>query len=168
MEPGPEQRAGTGSSLAHLLWSIRPGAALNKQPMRLRKWLFSAVPLVALLATGCSPVADPGGPTAETAAEPPKTQTAMVCETEVEDEIATALDLPTSQPLSSTWSDKLFTCTYHYGEAVMLVSVKELADAAAASRTLLLTTTSSGEQPRTVPRHGRRSVRDQQRFRLRP
>lgn len=105
---------------------------MNKQPMRLRRWLFGVVPLVALLATGCSPVADPGGPTARTPAEPPKTATAMVCETEVEDEIAAVLGLPTSQPPNSTWSDKLLTCTYRYGDAVMVVSVKELADAAAA------------------------------------
>jgi hypothetical protein len=55
----------------------------------------------------------------------------MVCQKEAEDGITAALGLPPTQPLTSTWSDKLLTCTYQYGDAAMLVSVKELPDAAA-------------------------------------
>jgi hypothetical protein len=98
---------------------------------RRRRWA-GLVPLVALLvlATGCS--TPTGATTAASTSDQPHAATAMVCEPEAEHDITKALGLSPSQPPTPTWSDRLFTCSYRYGDAVMLVSVKELADAVAA------------------------------------
>jgi hypothetical protein len=88
--------------------------------------------LAALTACSAGSGADRGATPAPTG--PPDEKTAMVCQAEAQEDIEEALGLPTTEPPTSTWHDRLFTCTYRYPGGVMLVSVQELPDAAAATR----------------------------------
>jgi hypothetical protein len=103
-------------------------------PLR-QRWVIPLVAALALL-TGLffAGLFFAGDHAIAKAPKPPKTETAMVCQKEAEDEITEALGLPPSQALTSTWADQLFTCTYHYNDAVMLVSVKQLADPTSARK----------------------------------
>lgn len=71
--------------------------------------------------------------TATPGAEPSDSAT-MVCGPEIRTSIATALSLPHDPTPTSTWVDHLFTCTYTLPEGSLVLSVKELPDAAAAGR----------------------------------
>ncbi|WP_432826078.1 hypothetical protein [Dactylosporangium sp. CA-092794] len=102
---------------------------------RRRCWRLALAALLATVAalTACSATATDRA-AAPAATGPPDAKTAMVCEVEAQEDIAEALGLTTSQPPTSTWQDRLFTCTYRYPDGVMPVSVKELPDAAAATK----------------------------------
>ena len=54
----------------------------------------------------------------------------MVCATEAQLDIAEVLGEHTAKPVTPTWSDQLYACTYQYPEGVMGLSVKELSDVA--------------------------------------
>lgn len=103
-------------------------------PKRLHTRLLWTAATLLLTLTACSSTTRPdaAAPASVTAGAAPESATLMVCEEEVEEEVAEALGLPTSQPLTSTWVDGLFTCVYRYGDAVMPVSVKQLRDVKAA------------------------------------
>jgi hypothetical protein len=57
----------------------------------------------------------------------------MICQPEAENEIYAALGVQPSQPPTPTWADHLYSCRYVYKSAVMVLSVRELSDAAATS-----------------------------------
>lgn len=72
----------------------------------------------------------------------------MICDAEVQEDLAAKLRVQPSKPPTSTWRDHLFTCTYTYSTGTMVLSVMELADDPAAiayyaaMRKSLTTTTS--------------------------
>ncbi|MEV4517925.1 hypothetical protein AB0K00_54330 [Dactylosporangium sp. NPDC049525] len=103
---------------------------MPERPKHLRSRLLWTAGVLLVALTACSPDAGPAAaaPTSVPVGATPESATLMVCEKEVEEEVAEALGLPTSQPLTSTWVDGLFTCAYRYGDAVMPVSVKQLPD----------------------------------------
>jgi hypothetical protein len=55
----------------------------------------------------------------------------MICTPEAQADIAGALGVQTRQPPVPTWVDHLYSCRYEYPTGVMVLSVKELPDAAA-------------------------------------
>jgi hypothetical protein len=57
----------------------------------------------------------------------------MVCTGYVLQQLAGALGTEPLTPPSATWAQHLYSCTYAYADASMLVSVKELADPATAA-----------------------------------
>lgn len=111
---------------------MNPAGVVN---VLLAMWYHRAwsVPLAAVLtlAGGCSSTVDDAAAVTRTF-QSPRAATAMVCQQEAESDITGALGLPPSQAPTSSWSDQLFTCVYRYGDSVMVVSVKELADPVAA------------------------------------
>jgi hypothetical protein len=56
----------------------------------------------------------------------------MICAEEAQQDIAEALGVRTSQPVTPNWSDHVYSCRYVYPTGVMVLSVKELADDPAA------------------------------------
>lgn len=61
----------------------------------------------------------------------PSAAARMVCAAEAQGDIAAALGVRPRQPLHPTWSDRVYTCRYVYADGVMVLSVKDLPDAAA-------------------------------------
>jgi hypothetical protein len=55
----------------------------------------------------------------------------MVCAPEAQQEIWTALGVQTSGPPTSTWTDRVYACRYPYPSGSIVLSVKDLPDAAA-------------------------------------
>jgi hypothetical protein len=55
----------------------------------------------------------------------------MICESEASGEVSARFGVHLSQPLTPTWSDHLYSCRYVYPSGVLVLSVKELADAPA-------------------------------------
>jgi hypothetical protein len=54
----------------------------------------------------------------------------MVCSGDGQSDIAGALGVHTSAPVTATWADHLYSCTYRYPGGDMVLSVKELAGTA--------------------------------------
>jgi hypothetical protein len=73
---------------------------------------------------GMSTPATPGQPSAKSR---------MVCTGDVRDEVRTVLKLDAPAPVSTSWQDQLFTCTYALPMGKMVLSVKESASKAAAA-----------------------------------
>ena len=71
-----------------------------------------------------SPAASPGGPSASAL---------MVCSSEIKKDVATVLGLPSTPATTSTWTDHLYTCTYHLASGTLVLSVKESADTPSAN-----------------------------------
>ncbi len=87
--------------------------------------------------TGISSTAAPGTGSAAPAAtsagpDAPSPEATMVCEAEVQQDLAAALKVQPSKPPTATWRDHLYTCVYTYPTGTMVLSVKELADDPAA------------------------------------
>ena len=89
--------------------------------------------------------------TAATAdASKPTASALMICAAETRGNIATALGIKATLRTSTSWVDHLYTCTYHLPIGTFVLSVKELANPAAAhayldaSRQRLAATTSLG------------------------
>lgn len=57
----------------------------------------------------------------------------MICAEEAQGDIATALGVRPAQPPTATWVDHLYSCHYTYPTGVLVLSVKELPDAATTS-----------------------------------
>jgi hypothetical protein len=66
----------------------------------------------------------------------------MVCSADGQSDIAAALGVRTSAPVTPTWTDDLYSCVYQYPSGDMVVSVKELSDLA--STTAYYTTVEQG------------------------
>jgi hypothetical protein len=75
---------------------------------------------VALAGCGAG-AATPAGPG-------PSESARMVCAAEAQLDIAQTLGEHTSKPVTPTWSDHLYACTYSYPEGAIGLSVKELPD----------------------------------------
>ena len=59
----------------------------------------------------------------------PSKSARMICSLEAQQEmLADATGVRTTQPAVATWKDGLYSCRYTYGNNVMVLSVKELAD----------------------------------------
>src|SRR5262245_2139867 len=67
------------------------------------------------------------------AGDAPSVSAAMICQPEATGEIAVALGVPTSKQPVGTWQsqDHVYTCRYDYPTGFMVLSVKEMTDAAA-------------------------------------
>ena len=70
-----------------------------------------------------APVAAAGGPSAEAL---------MVCSKEIQDKVVTILALASTPGTTTSWADKLFTCTYALPGGSLVLTVKEAADTDAA------------------------------------
>lgn len=81
-------------------------------------------PAAAPATAGTSPGTSPGGPSASAL---------MVCSPEIKKDVATVLALTSTPATTSTWTDHLYTCTYHLASGTLVLSVKESADAPSAN-----------------------------------
>lgn len=63
----------------------------------------------------------------------PSASALMVCGPEIQKAVATALALDTPPTTTTTWTDHLYTCTYHLPTGQLVLSVKESPDSAAAN-----------------------------------
>ena len=110
------------------------------------RWRYAAVPLLLALtaAAGCAsspapaPAAAPlpartAAAAATTSDGGPSAASRMVCTGYVLQQLAGALGTEPPTPPSATWAQHLYSCTYAYTDASMVVSVKELADPATAA-----------------------------------
>jgi hypothetical protein len=104
--------------------------------------LVAALAAVTLLA-GCG---SSGGGAASTSTNPssttqgghvaipvranPSKSAKMLCESDVRGELQQQLGVPITKPLAPTWKDHVYSCRYVYGNGVMTLSVKELANTA--------------------------------------
>jgi hypothetical protein len=98
----------------------------------------------ALLATGCASSEGTGGTApaggssssgaghAAAAGDAPSPAATMVCEDEVQEDLAATLRVSPTRPPTATWRDHLYSCSYTYPSGTMVLSVKELADDQAA------------------------------------
>jgi hypothetical protein len=104
--------------------------------MRLRVILPVMLAIVfALGACGSSgPSGTPGATTGKTSVtyEPagafPSKSAKMVCETEVEEEIASALGMKATRVTKPTWRDHVYSCSLVYPKGSVVLSTKELVD----------------------------------------
>jgi hypothetical protein len=60
----------------------------------------------------------------------PSKSAKMLCESDVRQEVQQQLGVPITKPLAPTWKDHVYSCRYVYGNGVMTLSVKELANTA--------------------------------------
>ena len=73
-------------------------------------------------------------PAATTAAAKPSPTAAMVCGSEIQDDLVTALQLSGPPATTSTYVDRLFTCTYHLAQGPLVLSVMDTTDVPSATR----------------------------------
>ncbi|WP_041540349.1 hypothetical protein [Catenulispora acidiphila] len=115
--------------------------------------LLAAVSVTAAMAAGCasaktaapgasapstssSPSAAAGATTAPTAgssAAGPSASALMVCGTEIQGAVETILAASPAPTTTTTWTDHLYTCTYHLASGTLVLSVKESPDTASAN-----------------------------------
>jgi hypothetical protein len=67
---------------------------------------------------------------AKAATANPSISAKMICETEVKDELTSLLGVRPIAPLTPTWKDHIYSCTYKYKGGRLTLSVKELLDKA--------------------------------------
>ena len=60
----------------------------------------------------------------------PSKSAKMICESEVQGDVAARIGLKVTKPLVGKWADHVYSCDYTYGKAVMTLAVKELANQA--------------------------------------
>ena len=90
--------------------------------------------LLLLTVAGCASArpATGGTPTpAAAGAAGPSAAARIVCADEAQEDISGALGTDTTEPVSPTWKDRLYSCRYVYRDGSMLLSVKDLPDTAA-------------------------------------
>jgi hypothetical protein len=75
--------------------------------------------------------AAPPSPGSSTAG--PSASALMVCGTEIQVAVETILAATPAPATTSTWTDHLYTCTYHLASGTLVLSVKESPDAASAN-----------------------------------
>jgi hypothetical protein len=81
----------------------------------------------------------------------PSKSAQMICSPEAQQALlASATGVRTTQPVTPTWKDDLYSCRYVYGTAVMVLSVKELANKSDTDEYFLSLTRQLGVA-RTVP-----------------
>lgn len=79
----------------------------------------TSAPAAAPATAGVSSGSSPGGPSAPAL---------MVCSSEIKKDVATVLALPQTPTTTSSWTDHLYTCTYHLASGTLVLSVKESSD----------------------------------------
>lgn len=72
--------------------------------------------------------------TTTSAAAQPSPTAAMVCGSEIRDDLVTALQLSAAPSTTSTYVDRLFTCTYHLAQGPLVLSVMDTTDVPSATR----------------------------------
>jgi hypothetical protein len=103
--------------------------------------MVAAFAALALPAAGCARSAgpvnaapavsrSPSPATASTSGDAPSASARMICESEAAQEIYAALGVQPSQPPTPNWTDHLYSCRYVYPFGTMVLSIKELSDAA--------------------------------------
>jgi hypothetical protein len=94
---------------------------------------FLVIVTVGLVSLGaCSSGGGPAAPVASSSyADQPSVSAKQVCSAEAEGDIQTAIGIPVTKPLDPTWTDHVYSCHYVYPTGTLLLSVKELPDAAA-------------------------------------
>lgn len=85
------------------------------------------------------------GMTMAPAGSEPSAKSKMVCAGDVRDEVQTILKLSAPAPVTTSWQDQLFTCTYTLPMGKMVLSVKESASKAAAAAYFQAQRTRSGK-----------------------
>lgn len=82
-----------------------------------------------------SPSTTSPGPAASPAASTagPSASALMVCGPEIAKDVATVLALPAAPATTATWTDHLYTCTYHLPSGTLVLSVKESPDTTSAT-----------------------------------
>jgi hypothetical protein len=58
----------------------------------------------------------------------PSVSAKMICAPEAQTEIVAILGAHTTQPVTPTWTDHIYSCRYTYSQAVMVLSVKEFSN----------------------------------------
>jgi hypothetical protein len=66
-----------------------------------------------------------------TAVISPSASAVMICTSEAAQEIAEAIGTQPSAPPTPSWADSTYSCRYVYPQGAMILSVRELPDAAA-------------------------------------
>ena len=101
--------------------------------------LLAAVSVTAAMA-GCASAkaATPAAPAPSTSsaastAAGPSASALMVCGTEIQTAVETILAATPAPTTTATWTDHLYTCTYHLGSGTLVLSVKESPDAPSAN-----------------------------------
>lgn len=67
-------------------------------------------------------------PTTPVAVAGPSVSARMVCENEAQEDVAAALGVAAQRVETPTWTDRLYSCRYHYAGGSFLMSVKDLAN----------------------------------------
>lgn len=88
--------------------------------------------------TSPAPSASPASPGTAGAADSsaaggPSASASMVCSAEIKKDVATVLALTSTPAAAATWTDHLYTCTYHLASGTLVLSVKESADTPSAN-----------------------------------
>lgn len=73
-------------------------------------------------------------PAAESSDVGPSQSARMVCAPEIRRDVATTLGTSTQPSAFATWSQHLYTCTYHWSAGNLILAVKELSDVPTARR----------------------------------
>ena len=105
-----------------------------RQILRRRGAMAAAtVALVAVSAAGCASTGQSAASTTVTVtrSDGPSDAAHIVCTDTARNEITGALGIDTTKPLAPTWSDHTYACRYVFADGSMLLSVKDLPDAAA-------------------------------------
>ena len=130
------RRVQAGFFTALTLFVAAGGSALAATPAT-ANGSRSAAPMAMHMAPGMrmpDGTRMPGKP----AATQPSASARMVCSQDTKRDVATALALKTAPSTTATWSDHLYTCTYHLAGGPIVFSVKESGNVPAA-RTYLTT-----------------------------
>ncbi|MCZ2402624.1 hypothetical protein IV498_05355 [Paenarthrobacter sp. Z7-10] len=120
--------AGCGTTPAS---SSSPTSAAAAQPSSSSAGM-SMKPGESMAGMSMSASPTPSPTAAPTAAGEPTAATKMVCGKETQDNIAKILALSSAPHTVSTWTDQLYTCTYHLAVGPLVMKVKESASPAAA------------------------------------
>lgn len=108
----------------------------------------------AVLTAGCGrPPARADTPSAAPPHQPaatPSKPSAMVCADDAQHEISLSLGLELDRPVTPTWSDHLYSCSYTYPVGTITLSVKELTDTGSATA-YFTALRSHVTQPATMP-----------------
>ncbi len=80
--------------------------------------------------TTTSAAAGQSGHVARPARATPSISAKMICESEVQNDLKSLLGVAPTKPLTPTWNDYVYSCTFTYAGGSMTLSVKELSDQA--------------------------------------
>jgi hypothetical protein len=111
-----------GVALLAAGWGVA-GAAIPAQAATPRAYV-AVTPVAMHMAPGMR-MPDGTRMPAKAAVAGPSASARMVCSPEIRRDVATALALKASPSATATWSNHLYTCTYHLAGGPLVFSVKE-------------------------------------------